>query len=240
MARRMLPSILPLLGLSLLAQEGADAEVLKAFERLQTVPVVSASRLPQDPTWAPAKVVVVTASDLRRRGYLDLEEVLHDLAGFDFEKGFGSHWSQIYMRGERSTNSDRFILIWDGVIQNDIWAQVTWFERQFPLSAIDRIEVMYGPASLLYGSNAMSGIIQVFTRKPEDIQGVQVQAKGGSFDTRAIELLAATYPEIGASASWAGRCAPSIATSAANGGPITREGGAITACASRTTTTSLR
>lgn len=180
----------PLLGLSLAAQEAAEVDILKAFERLQNVPVVSASRLSQDPKWAPAKVVVITASDLRRRGYLDLEEVLHDLAGFDFEKGFGSHWSQIYMRGERSTNSDRFIFIWDGVIQNDIWAQVTWFERQFPLSAIERIEVMYGPASLLYGSNAMSGIIQVFTKKPEDLQGLSVQAKGGSFETRAVELIA--------------------------------------------------
>lgn len=180
----------PLLGWAIQAQELGEAEILKAMEQLMNVPVFSASRLRQDAKWAPAKVVVITAADLGRRGYLDLEEVLHDLAGFDFEKGFGSHWSQIYMRGERSTNSDRFLFIWDGVIQNDIWAQVTWFERQFPLSAIDRIEVMYGPASLLYGSNAMSGIIQVFTKQPEDLRGFSVQAKGGSFETRSVELVA--------------------------------------------------
>jgi len=153
-------------------------------------PVISASKQAQDSRSAPAKVVVVSAQDIRARGYMDLEEILHDYAGFDFEKGMGVHWSQIYMRGLRSTNSDRFLFIWDGIIQNDIGAQVTWFERQFPLSAIDRIEIMYGPSSLLYGANAFSGIINVILRKERSLDGFRFQASQGAFNTRSLELTA--------------------------------------------------
>ncbi len=169
-------------------------ELPPSLAELRRTPVQVASRLSQDPRWAPAKVVVLTGEDLRRRGYLDLDEVLHDLAGFDFERGFGSHWTQIYMRGQRSTNSDRFLFLWDGVIQNDIWAQVAWLERQFPLSAIERIEIMYGPASLLYGSNALSGIVSITTRAEAQRLGTTVQARGGSFHTRAAEV--STYQEL--------------------------------------------
>ncbi len=158
-----------------------------SLEELMNVDVVSASKQPQSSLTAPAKIVILTRRDLELRGYMDLEEVLHDLAGFDFEKGQGVHWSQIYMRGERSTNSDRFLFIWDGMVENDIWAQVTWFERQFPLSNIERIEIMYGPASLLYGSNAVSGIINVITRKPEDVDGGSAEVRYGWFNTLIAE-----------------------------------------------------
>ena len=174
------------LGLGLLAAEVLPAQEMSLKELLQ-VKVVSASKQLQDPLLAPAKVVVVTADDIRRRGYLDLEEILHDYAGFDFEKGMGVHWSQIYMRGLRSTNSDRFLFIWDGIIQNDIQAQVTWFERQFPLIAIDRIEIMYGPSSLLYGANAFSGIINVILKAPGQ-GGNEVQARTGPWSTREAEF----------------------------------------------------
>src|SRR5690348_1579719 len=99
MARRLLLSLL-------FAATGVAAQDLEKLdlERLMEVKVISASRLLQDPMRAPAKVVTITARDIRLRGYDDLEEILHDYAGFDFEKGFGAHYSQIYMRGERSTN----------------------------------------------------------------------------------------------------------------------------------------
>ncbi|HJW32316.1 MAG TPA: TonB-dependent receptor [Holophagaceae bacterium] len=165
---------------------GAHAQELSLKDLMQ-VKVISASKQLQDPLLAPAKVVVVTAEDIRLRGYMDLEELLHDYAGFDFEKGMGVHWSQIYMRGLRSTNSDRFLFIWDGLIQNDIQAQVTWFERQFPLVAIERIEIMYGPSSLLYGANAFSGIINVILKEP-GLRSSEVQARTGPWSTRAVEF----------------------------------------------------
>lgn len=168
----------------------SDETRIEALLEILNTRVVSASRQSQQSAKAPAKVVVVTARDIQARGYMDLEEILHDYAGFDFEKGMGVHWSQVYMRGLRSTNSDRFLFIWDGIIQNDIGAQVSWYERQFPLSCIDRIEIMYGPSSLLYGANAFSGIINVILKTKGALEGFDFRATEGSFKTRAFELSA--------------------------------------------------
>lgn len=195
LTRTCLPCFLSAAPLGLFGQVGPPpvtlpVEAPQDLLAILNTPVISASKQAQDPRSTPAKVVVISARDISARGYMDLEEILHDYAGFDFEKGMGVHWSQIYMRGLRSTNSDRFLFIWDGIIQNDIGAQVTWFERQFPLSAIDRIEIMYGPSSLLYGANAFSGIINVILRKERSLDGFRFQASQGSFHTRAFELTA--------------------------------------------------
>lgn len=161
-----------------------DHQALEAIQALMRTPVISANQVPQSQLRAPAKVVSLSAADLQARGYLDLEEVLHDLAGFDFARSFGVEWSTIYMRGFRSSNSDRFLLIWDGVVQNDLWKQSNWISRQYPLSRVRRIEIMYGPASLLYGANAMSGIINVILTPPSDSA---VHLTVGPDRTRSLE-----------------------------------------------------
>ncbi len=168
------------------AEEGPFS--LKDFRSLLQTPVVTASLLLQKPWEAPAKIVVITGEEIRRRGYQDLEEALHDLAGFNFEKGMGTTWSQIYMRGERTNDSDRFLFLWDDLVMNDLHGNVTWLERQFPMSAIEHVEILYGPASLLYGTNAMSGIVHVITRRPEDLNGVHLELWGGPYATRIAEV----------------------------------------------------
>lgn len=181
--------LLPLLALAappgLSAQE--EAWTRRNLDELRRTPVITASGFSQPFVAAPAKVVILTAEEIQLRGYLDLEELLHDLGGFDFNKTMGIEWSTIFMRGFRSSNSDRFLLIWDGVIQNDIWKQNVWLSRQYPLSAIERVEVMYGPASLLYGANAMSGIINVILKPPGTSPGILAEVTGGSFGTNALD-----------------------------------------------------
>lgn len=159
----------------------------ETLQSLLETRVISASKAPQSLTEAPARVVIVTDEQIHLRGYMDLEELLHDLPGFDFNKNMGVEWSTIFMRGFRSANSDRFLLIWDGVIQNDLWKQSNWISRQYPLSNIHRVEVMYGPSSLLYGANAMSGIINVILKQDDKLPRVHTLLRGGAFWTRSVE-----------------------------------------------------
>ena len=166
------------------AQETPGPDPLLA---LLNTSVVSASKLAQSPLKSPAMVVSVSAEDIRVRGYMSLEEVLHDLPGFDFNKGRGVEWSTIFMRGVRSDNSDRFLVIWDGVLQTDMWKANNWLSRQYPLSNVARIEVMYGASSLLWGANAFSGIINVILKHEVDA-GTSVQVAGGSYRTRSAEV----------------------------------------------------
>ena len=101
------------------------------LEALMYVKVKTSSKIEQSLSESPASMVVITEQMIKERGYHHLEEILHDLPGFDFNKNFGVNYSTIFMRGYRSSNSDRFILLFDGINENDIWKQTTWNTTSF-------------------------------------------------------------------------------------------------------------
>ena len=148
--------------------------------RNSTPTVTSVSKAKEPLAEAPATVAVITGAEIERRGYTDLEAVLRDLPGFDFSRRAGASYSNIYQRGYRSIETNRTMLLIDGVEDNDLASSTAWLSRQFPLSNIDRIEVVYGPASTMYGANAFAGVINVVTKQPE-----QVVAEGKKLGTDA-------------------------------------------------------
>jgi outer membrane receptor protein involved in Fe transport len=159
---------------------------------------------------APATVIVVTAEQIRRRGYLDLEAVIHDLPGFDTSRSNGYSYSNLYQRGYRSDSTNRTLFLVDGVEQNDLHSNTAHISRQFPLTNIDRVEVVYGPASTMYGANAFLGVINVITKDPDDVIaegkqiGADVQVGGGAWNTRFVDAtIAGRYR--GATLSLTGR-----------------------------------
>jgi outer membrane receptor for ferrienterochelin and colicins len=160
----------------------------------QIVQVASVSKTRESLREAPATVVVVTGEEMERRGYRDLEEVLHDLPGFDISRSNGQTYSTFYQRGYRSNFSDRNLFLLDGVEQNDLSSNIVFLSRQYPLSNIDRIEVVYGPASTMYGANAYTGVINILTREPEAIipagrsLGVRGELTAGTFATRVADV----------------------------------------------------
>ena len=139
-------------------------EVRKSESETQ---VATVSKTSESLREAPATVVVIRAEEIERRGYLDLEQLLHDLPGFDVSRGNGETYSTFYQRGFRSNDNDRILLLLDGVEQNDIATGVAHLSRQYPISAVERVEVVYGPASTIYGANAFSGVINIITKPPE-------------------------------------------------------------------------
>lgn len=157
------------------------------------VQVASVSKTNESLREAPATVIVVTAEQIERRGYLDLEQVLHDLPGFDITRGNGDVYSNIYQRGFRSNLNDRILLLVDGVEQSDLSSGAVHLSRQYPLSNVERLEVVYGPASTMYGANAYTGVINIVTKEPEALlpagsrYGFSARAEGGNFGTRAAE-----------------------------------------------------
>jgi outer membrane receptor protein involved in Fe transport len=132
-----------------------------------TTQVASVSKTNESLREAPATVVVVTGDEIQRRGYLDLEQLLYDVPGFDISRSNEAIYSYIYQRGYRSPLNDRLIFLVDGVEQNELSTNILYLSRQFPLSNIDRVEVVYGPASTMYGANAYTGVISIITKDPE-------------------------------------------------------------------------
>lgn len=161
-----------------------------SLEELMELEVKTVSKMKESVSESPASTYVITEQMIKARGYHHLEEILHDLPGFDFDKSYGVNYSTIFMRGYRSENSDRFLLMFDGIPENDIWKQTTWISRQYPVSEIKQIEVVYGPASALYGTNAFSGIINVITKKGADVGKLNLTATGGSWGRKNIEISA--------------------------------------------------
>lgn len=165
--------------------------------------VASVSKTAETLRDAPATVEVITSDEIRRRGYLDLEQVLHDLPGFDISRDNGQIYSSFYQRGFRSNNTDRNLLLVDGMEQNDLASNIVYLSRQYALSNVDRVEVLYGPAATMYGANAYTGVINIITEDPEDLIpggrfGYAGQAGGGSFATRFADVSVAGRDEGGA------------------------------------------
>jgi outer membrane receptor for ferrienterochelin and colicins len=170
-----------------------------------TVRVTSVSKSSESLREAPATVLVVTAEEIERRGYLDLEQVLHDLPGFDVSRTGDLVYSTIFQRGFHAQG--RNLLLLDGVEQNDIGSNAVQLSRQYALSNIDRVEVVHGPASTMYGANAFTGVINVITKEPEALiaenqrLGFTVQAAAGGLHTRYADLTAAGRDSSG-NVSW--------------------------------------
>lgn len=162
----------------------------------QTTQVTSVSKTSESVREAPATVVVVTGEEIERRGYLDLEQLLHNLPGFDVNRTNGDIYSHVYQRGYFDEFNSRLLLLVDGVEQNDLTQGTQYLSRQYPLTNIDRVEVVYGPASTMYGANAYTGVISVITKDAAAIVGenrafgLTGHVTAGGYGSGAVDMTA--------------------------------------------------
>jgi len=164
------------------------------LEELLELKISSVSKKSENLLETPQTVIVITKEQIIRRGYTDLEQLFHDLPGFDISRGNGTQYSQIYQRGYRTKNTEKTVLMIDGVEENDLWSNSVWLSRQYPLSNIERVEVIYGPAATIYGANAFLGVINIVTKTANQIIkndkkiGVNSQIGYGSWNTQFADI----------------------------------------------------
>ncbi|MBV2209076.1 MAG: TonB-dependent receptor [Thermomonas sp.] len=160
-------ALIALLALPAFAQTGPAADP-SAAKTLDAV-VVTATGFEQKITDAPASISVITREELTTRPYLTLIDAVRDLEGVDVgETSDKTGQKTISMRG---MGPDYTLILVDGKRQNnhgDIYPNAfggNQFNHIPPLDMIDRIEVIRGPASTLYGADALGGVINIITRK---------------------------------------------------------------------------
>ncbi len=157
---------------------------LQAQEALQNLPyiVVTATRTETAKNQLAAAATVYTRKDIERLQAKTIPELLSGTTGIDIVQsgGYGKD-TNIYMRG---TNSDHVLVLIDGIKVGSVTAGTTPFQF-IPIDQVERVEIIRGPQSSLYGSEAIGGVIQIFTRKggQEDKPSVTLDAGGGSYDT---------------------------------------------------------
>ena len=132
------------------------------------VTVSSVSKKAEDLNTAPATVKLVTNEEIMDRGYKDIVDLLSDMPGFDISKSFSTLYANINQMGFRQENTERTLFMVDGVEENDIWLNWAYISRQYPLSNVKAVEILYGPSSTMYGPRAFIGAINIITYLPKE------------------------------------------------------------------------
>ena len=149
----------------------------------QDTVVVTATRTPQSLEETLAAVTVLTHEDIERVQARSVDELLRGLPGVSVDNagGFGKATS-IFLRG---TESDHVVVLVDGIrIGSPTLGIAAW--EHLPLDSIERIEIVRGPRSALYGPNAIGGVVQFITRAPQEGFHFAARAGSGSHDTRRL------------------------------------------------------
>jgi iron complex outermembrane receptor protein len=131
---------------------------------------------------APAAMVVIDQQVIQRRAYTSLDQLLQDLPGFDTVVTNGTSQVVAYQRGYRSPWTQRTLFMVNGKVDNNLWNHSAQISRQYPMNAIERVEVLYGPAGAIYGPNAFLGVINIITRDGRNI------AEGASYADTTVQL----------------------------------------------------
>jgi len=170
----LLAAAIWLLPSAALCQTGSEEEIPEI--------VVTATRLPTPIDEVAGSILVVTSEDIEEKQARTVADALEGLPGIDIvNQGGPGKASSVLLRGGHA----RFTLVLiDGVEVNDPSNPERTFDfAHLAVDDIDRIEVLYGPQSTLYGSDAIGGVIQIFTRKGTGKPKVEVSAEAGTFNT---------------------------------------------------------
>lgn len=158
--------------------DGVTSSVSKKQEKIELVP---------------ASIEVITEEEILRRGYRSLEELFHDISGFDITSTKGEQYSLLYQRGYRSDLGDRTLVLINGIEDNGLYTNEAHITRQYPISNIERVEVIYGPATTMYGANAFQGVINVVTKDARQLVnqgssfGGSAHVGYGTWNTRVLD-----------------------------------------------------
>ena len=168
--------------LTLLVAPLARAESPSELDTLLGQSIVSTpSKGAETDTTAPATSTVITADELRRYGIRSLDEAI-DYLSLGMVTSTPNHTAEVGARGVllNGDYGNHVLLLVDGHTMNEPWNGTAYFERGagVPFEMIDHIEVILGPGSVLYGSQAMLGVINVVTKRAKDFSGLRVIAEG--------------------------------------------------------------
>ena len=141
--------------------------------------VITATRTPTPLSATTQPVTVLSGESLRARGVTSVADALREVAGASVaQSGSPGSVASLFMRGGESRYTKVLV---DGVAVNTVGGTV--FLQNLTLDNVDRIEIVQGPASALYGADAMAGVVQIFTRRGTT-PGADLSVDGGTYGTR--------------------------------------------------------
>ena len=148
---------------------GAEAAQIVGEARTEDIyqeTVVTASRGAQSPLDSPSSTTLVTRQDIRLSGITRIPELLRRVAGMDVMQITGGD-ENVSMRGFNGRLSNKLLVLVNGrTVKNDVLGSTFWETLSIDVDQIERIEVVRGPGSALYGADAFTGIVNIITIAP--------------------------------------------------------------------------
>ncbi len=148
-------------------------------------------------------VFVITREDIRRSGATSLPDVLRMVPGVEVAMS-NDNDAYVSIRGFNEETENKLLVLVDGrTIYSPVFSGVFWYEQDFLLDEIERIEVLRGPGASAWGANAVNGVINIITSRSKDQLGGRVSVSGGTFDRLiASARYGATLGKHGYAAFW--------------------------------------
>ncbi|MCS6904108.1 MAG: TonB-dependent receptor [Bacteroidia bacterium] len=151
--------------------------------------VVTASRLAQKQSEAPANIYIITAEQIRNRGYFNLLDILGDIVEYKTEQyGNSTNFNDITTRGIRGQLM--FIILLNGIRISSPTNENLPIVENFPIRSAKQIEIVTSPASSVYGADAIAGVINIITYKPEELNSLQATIYGGLYNQWGGNIMA--------------------------------------------------
>jgi len=150
------------------------------IEDLRNLQVTSASKNEQKLSQTAAAMYVITQEDIRRSGMTSVAELMRMVPGMDVAQVDANTWA-ISSRGFNDRFANKLLVLIDGrAVYTLTYSGVYWEVQDLVLEDIDRVEVIRGPGGLLWGANAVNGVINIITKKAEDTQGALLTVENGN------------------------------------------------------------
>ncbi len=128
---------------------------------------------------------IVTAEQIKSMGATELHEVLETVPGVHASLQSSTYDYSYSLRGIRNATNSELLMMVNGTRINTPFRGSTMSHFELPLEAVERVEVIRGPGSALYGADAFAGVINIVTKKAKDINGTKLGVRAGNADTQS-------------------------------------------------------
>jgi iron complex outermembrane receptor protein len=166
------------------AQSNSNPSTLadETLDQLLNTPVVTVSKRQQRLSKVPAAVYVITKEEIHRSGAASIPEILRLAPGVQVARINATQWA-VSIRGFNGLWSNKLLVMIDGrTIYSEIFSGVDWEMQDVVREDIERIEVVRGPGSSIWGANAVNGVINIVTKRAADTSGTTLAVSAGNLE----------------------------------------------------------
>lgn len=171
------------------AQPSEDVFAM-SLEELVNIEVSIATGTPKALNKAPAAASIITAEELVAMGAQDINDALERVPGLHVARGGLFYAPRYFIRGIASTNNAQTLILVNGIpMTSMVTGDRIGLQQWLPaIATVDRIEIIRGPGSAVYGADAFAGVINIKTKHPDNVHGGHASLSHGSFDTTRAAL----------------------------------------------------